>query len=81
MRQRGSSPFGRSRCHPSSSASASSSSSAALRSPISAPWILIAGHVALALPYIVQRLVADMRHLRLGILLQAAESFGASGSR
>jgi putative spermidine/putrescine transport system permease protein len=44
-------------------------------------WILIAGHVVLTLPYIVQTLVADMRHLRLGILLQAAESLGASGPR
>jgi putative spermidine/putrescine transport system permease protein len=44
-------------------------------------WVLIAGHVVLTLPYIVQTLVADMRHLRLGILLQAAESLGASGPR
>lgn len=44
-------------------------------------WVLIAGHVVLTLPYIVQTLVADMRHLRLGILLQAAESLGASRPR
>jgi len=44
-------------------------------------WVLIAGHVVLTLPYIVQTLVADMRHLRLGTLLQAAESLGASGPR
>lgn len=44
-------------------------------------WVLIAGHVVLTLPYIVQTLVADMRHLRLGVLLQAAESLGASGPR
>lgn len=44
-------------------------------------WVLVAGHVVLTLPYLVQTLVADMRHLRLGILLQAAESLGASGPR
>jgi putative spermidine/putrescine transport system permease protein len=44
-------------------------------------WVLVAGHVVLTLPYLVQTLVADMRHLRLGVLLQAAESLGASGPR
>jgi putative spermidine/putrescine transport system permease protein len=44
-------------------------------------WVLVAGHVVLTLPYIVQTLVADMRHLRLGVMLQAAESLGASGPR
>jgi putative spermidine/putrescine transport system permease protein len=44
-------------------------------------WVLVAAHVVLTLPYIVQTLVSDMRHLRLGVLLQAAESLGASGPR
>jgi putative spermidine/putrescine transport system permease protein len=47
------------------------------------PWLgsvglLIAGHVVLTLPYLLQTLVADMRHLRLDALEQAAESLGAS---
>ncbi len=47
------------------------------------PWLgsvglLIAGHVVLTLPYLLQTLVADMRHLRLDALEQAAESLGAN---
>ena len=41
-------------------------------------WLLIAGHVVLTLPYLLQTLVADMRHLRLDALELAAESLGAS---
>jgi len=40
-------------------------------------WLLIAGHVVLTLPYLLQTLVADMRHLHLDSLEQAAESLGA----
>jgi putative spermidine/putrescine transport system permease protein len=41
-------------------------------------WILIGGHVILTLPYLVQTLVGDMRHLGLAELETAAESLGAS---
>lgn len=41
-------------------------------------WLLIAGHVVLTLPYLLQTLVADMRHLGLDALELAAESLGAS---
>jgi len=41
-------------------------------------WLLIAGHVVLTLPYLLQTLVADMRHLGLSELELAAESLGAS---
>ena len=41
-------------------------------------WLLIAGHVVLTLPYLLQTLVADMRHLRLEELELAAESLGAT---
>ncbi len=41
-------------------------------------WLLIAGHVVLTLPYLLQTLVADMRHLNLAELESAAESLGAS---
>jgi putative spermidine/putrescine transport system permease protein len=40
-------------------------------------WLLIAGHVVLTLPYLLQTLVSDMRHLRLDELESAAESLGA----
>jgi putative spermidine/putrescine transport system permease protein len=40
-------------------------------------WLLIAGHVVLTLPYLLQTLVSDMRHLRLEELESAAESLGA----
>ena len=40
-------------------------------------WLLIAGHVVLTLPYLLQTLVADMRHLHLEELELAAESLGA----
>lgn len=41
-------------------------------------WVLIGGHVVLTLPYLLQTLVGDMRHLRLAELEMAAESLGAS---
>ncbi len=41
-------------------------------------WLLVAGHVVLTLPYLLQTLVADMRHLNLAALELAAESMGAS---
>lgn len=41
-------------------------------------WLLIGGHVILTLPYLLQNLVADMRHLRLMELEVAAESLGGS---
>lgn len=40
-------------------------------------WVLIGGHVVLTLPYLLQTLVGDMRHLRLAELERAAESLGA----
>lgn len=44
---------------------------------LGAPWLLVCGHVVLTLPYLMQTLVADMRHLNLGALERAAESLGA----
>lgn len=44
---------------------------------LGASWLLIAGHVVLALPYLMQVLVADIRHLDLDTLEAAAESLGA----
>ena len=41
-------------------------------------WLLIAGHVILTLPYLLNTLVADMRHLGIDELELAAESLGAS---
>lgn len=40
--------------------------------------VLIGGHVVLCLPYLLQALVADLRHLGIAQLEQAAESLGAS---
>jgi putative spermidine/putrescine transport system permease protein len=40
-------------------------------------WLLIAGHVVLTLPYLMQTMVADMRHLDLASLEAAAVSLGA----
>jgi putative spermidine/putrescine transport system permease protein len=40
-------------------------------------WILVGGHLVLTLPYLLQTLVADMRHLRLAEQELAAESLGA----
>lgn len=40
-------------------------------------WVLIGGHLVLTLPYLVQTLVGDMRHLRLAEQEVAAESLGA----
>ncbi len=49
-----------------------------------APWLgtmplLIAAHVTLTLPYLTNTLLADLRHLDLGRLEQAAATLGASG--
>jgi len=44
-------------------------------------WLLIAGHVVLTLPYLLQTLVGDMRHLDLATLERAAETLGAGGVR
>ena len=41
-------------------------------------WVLVGGHVVLALPYLLQTLIGDMRHLGLDRLELAAESLGAS---
>lgn len=40
-------------------------------------WLLVAGHVVLTLPYLLQTLVTDMQHLDLDGLEMAAESLGA----
>ena len=40
-------------------------------------WLLVAGQVVLTLPYIMQTVIADMRHLNLDLLESAAESLGA----
>jgi putative spermidine/putrescine transport system permease protein len=44
-------------------------------------WVLAGGHVVLCLPYLLQALVGDIRHLGLDRLEQAAESLGASFPR
>ncbi len=44
-------------------------------------WVLIAGHLVLTLPYLLQTLLGDMRHLDLAGLEQAAESLGAGFAR
>lgn len=44
-------------------------------------WVLIGGHVVLCLPYLLQTLVGDMRHLDLATVERAAESLGASFAR
>ncbi|KIX13031.1 ABC transporter permease [Dethiosulfatarculus sandiegensis] len=41
-------------------------------------WLLIAGHVVLTLPYMLQTLVSDFRHLGIGQLESASESLGAT---
>ena len=41
-------------------------------------WVLVGGHLVLTLPYLLQTLVGDMRHLRLAELEVAAESLGGS---
>ena len=41
-------------------------------------WLLIAGHLILTLPYLLNTLVSDMRHLGLDELELAAECLGAS---
>ena len=44
---------------------------------LGSPWVLIGGHLVLTLPYLLQTLVGDMRHLNLAELEQAAESLGS----
>ena len=44
-------------------------------------WVLVGGHVVLCLPYLLQTLVADMRHMDLPALERAAESLGAGFAR
>jgi putative spermidine/putrescine transport system permease protein len=41
-------------------------------------WVLVGGHLALTLPYLISALVGDMRHLALAELEQAAASLGAN---
>jgi putative spermidine/putrescine transport system permease protein len=41
-------------------------------------WVLVGGHLALTLPYLLSALVGDMRHLGLAELEQAAASLGAN---
>jgi putative spermidine/putrescine transport system permease protein len=43
--------------------------------------VLVGGHIVLTLPYLLQTLVGDMRHLRLAELETAAESLGAGPLR
>jgi len=40
-------------------------------------WVLVGGHLVLTLPYLLQALIGDMRHLRLAEQEIAAESLGA----
>ena len=42
-------------------------------------WLLVAGHIVLALPYFLQAVVSDMQRLGLHVLEDAAESLGSSG--
>lgn len=44
-------------------------------------YVLVGGHIVLTLPYLLQTLVGDMRHLRLAELETAAESLGAGPLR
>lgn len=44
-------------------------------------YVLVGGHIVLTLPYLLQTLVGDMRHLRLAELEAAAESLGAGPLR
>ncbi len=46
---------------------------------LGSPWLLIAGHIVLGLPYLLQAVVADMQRLGLRALEEAAESLGSSG--
>lgn len=43
---------------------------------LGASWVLVGGHVVLCLPYLLQALVSDMRHMDLPALERAAESLG-----
>jgi putative spermidine/putrescine transport system permease protein len=44
---------------------------------LGSPWLLVAGHIVLGLPYFLQAVVADMQRLGLRVLEEAAESLGA----
>jgi putative spermidine/putrescine transport system permease protein len=44
-------------------------------------WLLVAGHVVVTLPYMLQTLVSDMRHLDVARAELVAESLGASATR
>lgn len=44
-------------------------------------WLLVAGHVVVTLPYLLQTLVSDMRHLDIAGAERAAESLGAGAAR
>jgi putative spermidine/putrescine transport system permease protein len=46
---------------------------------LGSPWLLVAGHIVLGLPYFLQAVVADMQRLGLRVLEEAAESLGARG--
>jgi putative spermidine/putrescine transport system permease protein len=48
---------------------------------LGATWLLIMGHVISALPYMIQTLSSDIRHLDLVKLEQAADSLGADFSQ
>lgn len=41
-------------------------------------WVLLGGHVMMTLPYLLQALVGDMRHVGLADIERAADSLGAS---
>ncbi|MDX5360521.1 MAG: ABC transporter permease subunit [Alphaproteobacteria bacterium] len=41
-------------------------------------WLLIAAHVVVTLPYLLNTLLADMRHLGLGEMERVADTLGAS---
>lgn len=44
-------------------------------------WLLIAGHVVLTLPYLLNTLLADMAHLNLGEMERSAATLGAKFSQ
>jgi len=44
-------------------------------------WVLVGGHLVLTLPYLLQTLIGDMRHLKLAEVELAAESLGAGAVR
>ncbi len=48
---------------------------------LGSPWLLVAGHIVLGLPYFLQAVVADMQRLGLRVLEEAAESLGSTGAQ